>query len=208
MRAAVVVFAALLPATGCDVPPTQPKANTSQPDAPDPRAPVPATPPLKVGDLLPPLTTKGWINGPPPTLGAQGQKLLVVDIWAHWCPHCRHTVPNLIRLRDKYSPSGVRFVGLTNMPEEMAAAYVLQNRIPWPNGYELSPDLIVRFGAGSGMTAPWHQLAPTIYVAGPDGVIRWTDDRRRLRHPDPLEWERLVDAGIATALEPPALVGP
>jgi thiol-disulfide isomerase/thioredoxin len=158
---------------------------------------------LKAGDTLPPLVAKGWINGPPPAIGANGQKLLVVDVWAHWCPFCKSTAPGLVRLHDKYSPSGVAFVSVTNMPDDMVEDYVQKARIPWASGYQIDADMMTRLGAGSGMAVKGYQIAPIIYVVGPDGVIRWTDDRLRMRHPDPVDWEKTLDAGIAAALAPP-----
>src|SRR5262245_28918532 len=47
-----------------------------------------ATPPLKIGDPLPPLSAAGWLNGEPPAPNAPGVRLLVVDAWGSWCPHC------------------------------------------------------------------------------------------------------------------------
>jgi len=40
--------------------------------------------PLVAGDNAPPLEAQGWLNGPCPALGADGPKLIVVDLWALW----------------------------------------------------------------------------------------------------------------------------
>jgi thiol-disulfide isomerase/thioredoxin len=189
---------------GCGGPSAESGPTPREPGPPEFTTPVPDVPPLKAGDVLPPLEAKGWVNGAPPVVGAAGQKLLVVDVWALWCPFCKSTAPNLVRLHAKYAPRGVQFVGLTNMPADAVDSYVATARIPWPNGYLIGADTITRLGAGSGMAVAGYQVAPTLYLAGPDGVVRWSDGRHRMRHPDPGEWERTVDAAIAAALDPPA----
>jgi len=201
VRPAVVLAAALLIA-GCEPTPV-PRPTNVPDDVPEVTTPVPSTPQLKVGDVLPPLVTKGWINGPPPAVGAPGQKLLLVDVWAHWCPFCKTSAPDLVRLHEKYSPRGVQFVGLTNMPDDMVEPYVAKARIPWANGYLMSTDTIIRLGAGSGMPGAGYQVAPTILLVGPDGVIRWTDERRRMQHSPPENWSKVVDAALAAQLDPP-----
>ena len=201
MRPAVVLIAALLVA-GCE--PTPPPPRPSLPDdMPEVTTPVPPTPQLKVGDILPPLVTKGWINGPPPAVGAPGQKLLLVDVWAHWCPFCKTSAPQLVQLHEKYAPRGVHFVGLTNMPDDMVGNYVSRAKIPWPNGYQMSTETIIRLGAGSGMPGAGYQVAPTILLVGSDGVIRWTDERMRQQHAPPADWHKVVDAAIAAQLDAP-----
>jgi hypothetical protein len=42
-----------------------------------PTAPVPA------GEAAPAIAAEGWVNGPPPAVGAD-RKLVVLDIWATW----------------------------------------------------------------------------------------------------------------------------
>lgn len=201
MRPAVVLAAVIL-AAGCEPTPI-PRPNNMPDDMPEVTTPVPPTPQLKVGDLIPPLVAKGWINGPPPAVGAPGQKLLLIDAWAHWCPFCKTSAPQLVALHEKYASRGVQFVGLTNMPDDMVGNYVSRSHIPWPNGYQMSTDTIIRLGVGSGMPSPGYQVAPTIFLVGPDGVVRWTDERMRMRHTPPTDWDKAVDAAIAAQLDAP-----
>ncbi|QDU22101.1 TlpA family protein disulfide reductase [Urbifossiella limnaea] len=200
MRAAVVLAVALL-AAGCEPAPPPPRKGNIADDVPEVTTPVPPTPQLKVGDVIPPLEVKGWINGPPPAVGAPGQKLLLVDVWAEWCPFCKNSAPQLVRLYEKYSSRGVQFVGLTNMPDDMVGQYVSRARIPWANGYLMSTDTIIRLGVGTGMRGVGYQVAPTIYLVGPDGVVRWTDQRMRMNHTPPRDWNKIVDAAIAAQLD-------
>lgn len=191
---------ALWLAVGCEPPPN---ARVETPDAPRPRATGVATPPLEVGAALPPLQAEGWVNGPPPAPGAAGTRLLVVDVWGTWCPYCARSAPELVQLHKKYADRGVAFVSITNTHRGVVEGFVRRHALTWANGYGASPETIAALGAGSGMTGPpEYESAPTVYLVGPDGRVRWTDGRGRMKHEEPDAWARKLDAAIADALAP------
>ena len=39
-------------------------------------------------------------------------RVLLCNFWATWCAPCREEMPMLSRLRDKYEPKGIEFVGI------------------------------------------------------------------------------------------------
>lgn len=168
-----------------------------------PSNPPPTTDPISPGDSFPPLQVKGWVHGPPPAMNAPGVRLTVVDVWASWCPYCREAAPGLVRVYHKYADRGVSFVSVTNMPEVTASIFSREFGAPWPSGYDLSPDGIAALRANSGMPTPGYEIAPTVYLVGPDGRIRWSD-RGRFRHTNAGDWERALDAAVAAALDDPA----
>src|SRR5262245_45554913 len=90
--------------------------------------------PLGKGDVFPPLVAEGWVNGPPPSPGAPNMRLLVVDLWADWCPYCRRGAPDLLQVYHKYSDRGVAFVSLTNMLKVAVEGFVREFSVPWANG--------------------------------------------------------------------------
>lgn len=40
-------------------------------------------------------------------------KVIVLDLWATWCPPCRDEIPHLVSLNDELKSRGVEFIGLT-----------------------------------------------------------------------------------------------
>lgn len=53
-------------------------------DEPPKTPPIPGINPLAAGQLLPALEAEGWLNGPPPMLGGNGPRVLLVDVFALW----------------------------------------------------------------------------------------------------------------------------
>ncbi len=39
-------------------------------------------------------------------------KILVVNLWASWCPPCREEIPGLVRAQQKFAANGVQIVGI------------------------------------------------------------------------------------------------
>lgn len=39
-------------------------------------------------------------------------KLLVINLWATWCPPCRAEMPGFVKLQQKYAQQNVQFIGL------------------------------------------------------------------------------------------------
>ena len=197
-RLSVSAVAALLIIAGaCDRPSEPPP-----PAEPVPAMPplVPATPALKAGDKLPALAAEGWLNGTPPSASEPGVRLLVVDVWAHWCPLCRKGAPGLVGLHKKYAGRGVVFVSLTNLHRDSVAPFVQEYGLTWPNGYGATPETIAALGAGSGMSMPGYGVAPTLYLVGPDGRVVWSDGQARFHHTESAQWRQDVERAIDTAL--------
>ena len=52
------------------------------------RAPLPPgtypAGPLRTGEAAPLFESAGWLNGPPPSPGSHGPRLIVVDVWSDW----------------------------------------------------------------------------------------------------------------------------
>jgi thiol-disulfide isomerase/thioredoxin len=164
--------------------------------------------PLPPGTKVPPLAAAGWINGRPPAPG--GFRLLVLDLWADWCPACRQIAPGLMRVYQKYRGNGVAFVSMTPDRQEGALSFVEQFKVPWACGYGVPRETIAAFGAYNAdrlanyfdainldrrrpaaeratadlpeAVRPRYELSPMFYVIGRDGRVLWHDGQARPRH--------------------------
>jgi len=156
---------------------------------------------LRIGEPLPALKAAGWINGPPPEVGAPGQTGMVVDISAMWCPVCKTSAPSLTAMAEHYKPKGIAFVTIMSDDKMVAENYVSTHKLFWPTGYEASKQMLADLGAHqSERTMPNAVGMPTIYLVDPKGIVRWHDERSRFRHRSSAEIVRKLDAAIQELL--------
>ncbi len=121
---------------------------------------------LSVGAKAPNFTLK-TIDGKSFTLQnnfKQG-KVVLLDIWATWCPPCRAEIPYLVDLHKKYSGKNVTFVGVAiDQSKSDVADFVKKNKI----NYTICSD-------PSGATVgDKYQVKgiPATYIIDKKGVIR------------------------------------
>ncbi len=66
-------------------------------------------------------------------------KVVVLDLWATWCPPCRQEIPHLIELSEQYADRGVEVIGLTiEKPEtetDTVRAFKDEFKINYPIGF-------------------------------------------------------------------------
>lgn len=65
-----------------------------------------------VGQAAPSLIVSP-LNGPEFDLSAQHGKVVVINIWATWCPCCQRELPVLNSLYNRYHRNGVEVIGLS-----------------------------------------------------------------------------------------------
>jgi len=53
------------------------------------------------------------MNGEPFTLSEHEGQVIVLNIWATWCPPCREEIPDFIEMQDELEDDGVLFVGVS-----------------------------------------------------------------------------------------------
>jgi peroxiredoxin len=109
--------------------------------------------------------------------------------------------PGLVKAFHKYKARGVAFVSLTNQPMASARSFAEKYAIPWPSGYGVKQDTLVRFGAFSReRLVTGYEVNPTLYLIGADGRIHWSDGQARLRHVDGGRVLRELEAALDQAL--------
>jgi len=127
-----------------------------------------AGPPVAPGTAMPAVDAAGWLNLPAGESFDPSGKVVVVDLWATYCPPCRAEIPRLAKVARQYRPLGVEFVGLTDeTAAQVPAIREFIDQTPgfdWPVGYgvrKFTSDLNIRG-------------IPTLIVFGADGRARWS----------------------------------
>lgn len=92
----------------------------------------------------------------------KGQYVLV-DFWASWCGPCRHEIPNLIAIYNKYKGDKFNVLGVAtwDKPEKTLEA-IQQDKIPYPQ---------IMNAQKAGSDAYNISGIPEIILFGPDGTI-------------------------------------
>jgi cytochrome c biogenesis protein CcmG/thiol:disulfide interchange protein DsbE len=67
---------------------------------------------LDTGDLAPDFRSADLRDGKAVSLSKLKGKVVLIDIWATWCPPCRMEIPHFISLQKKYRHQGLRILGI------------------------------------------------------------------------------------------------
>jgi cytochrome c biogenesis protein CcmG/thiol:disulfide interchange protein DsbE len=97
-------------------------------------------------------------------------KVVVLDFWATWCPPCRMSIPELVKLQKKYQDDGFEVLGISlDDPQDELSRYLTEFKEKYKINYR-----ILRFNSKVmqdyfGMESP---AIPTMFVIDRDGKIR------------------------------------
>jgi cytochrome c biogenesis protein CcmG/thiol:disulfide interchange protein DsbE len=128
-------------------------------------APLSSSPSPREGFLAPDFTLD-TLDGKKVTLSELRGKIVIINLWATWCPPCRAEMPALENAYEQYRDSGVVILGLnvTNQDSE-------KDIPPFVKEFGLTfPILLDRDGSVSTL----YQLRglPTTYFVNREGIIR------------------------------------
>lgn len=169
-----------------------------------PSQPVVTSETLEPGDRVPQITVAGWLNETPPAIPSSQAQVIVLDVWANWCPFCRGTAPNLVKVFKKYQNQNVSFVSLTNENKESVQRMIADMGIPWPSGFGATMETLRNLGAstasGAMLMGGAYDVKPTLYVVGRDGRVIWSDGHMRYNHRNPDDTASALEAAIDHAL--------
>ena len=119
----------------------------------------------QAGFLAPDFTLK-TIRGEPVGLSSLRGKVVLVKIWASWCPPCRAEMPAIEHTYQAYKDKGFVVLAVNSTVQDAttnAQAFVSENKLGFP---------ILMDEMGE-VTRLYHvQSLPTSFFIGPDGIIR------------------------------------
>jgi thiol-disulfide isomerase/thioredoxin len=163
---ALVLAAVLLAASACQRAPAPGSASPAKatPTAAAPAAPLApsaAAPLLAIGRAFPAFMIDFLAKG-----GARHAiegKLVVLNIWASWCPPCRREMPGLNQLARKLDPKRFVVIGLSTDDDAKAAqAMLTQDGIGFANFLDQGGDMTRRLGTDA---------YPDTFIIGANGVL-------------------------------------
>lgn len=120
--------------------------------------------PLGAGTTAPP--TRGvTVDGVPFDLASWRGHVVVVNVWATWCPPCLQEMPEFADAARRWDKKDVRFVGLAaDSPAEKIPFVVDKLAIPYPN---LPIDVATQ--------RAWNATAlPSTFILRKDGTVGWS----------------------------------
>lgn len=112
------------------------------------------------------------LDGKPLKLSDYRGKVVVVDFWGYWCPHCVAMIPHEKTMVKKLEGKPFALLGVNN-DRSLAEAQegVKRDKITWPSFFDDQ-------AKGTPICSAWGiQSFPAIFVIDHKGVIRYTNVR-------------------------------
>ena len=113
--------------------------------------------------ILPPIRLQGIDRANAVTADFRG-KVLVLNVWATWCPPCRKEMPSLERLHARLDPARAKIIGLSvEIDEHRVREWLMQSKITFANYLDAgTPSARALLGINS---------YPQTFFIGPDGQL-------------------------------------
>lgn len=108
------------------------------------------------------------LEGEPFRLADYRGEVVVLNVWATWCPPCRVEMPGFVDLQNELGDRGVQFVGVAVDREGAGAvrSFVEEREVNYPQ--IVSPSLAARYFPGD--------VVPRTYVIDKQGRIRYSHE--------------------------------
>ncbi len=111
------------------------------------------------GQPAPELRFTRVADGSTASLADHRGKVVVLNLWATWCPPCRAELPDLDRLQETYRDRGLVVLQISDEPRETLNRFLEESPMTTEHGY------VERF--------PWPAGGrPTTFVVDREGIVR------------------------------------
>lgn len=110
------------------------------------------------------------IDGNTVKLSDYAGKVVLVNIWATWCPPCRAEIPDIAELYDDYEDKGLVVLGIS--VDEINGEFTVDDLAA--ASAELGVNYLVLLGTESVAEAYISKAGgiPETYIVGPDGIVK------------------------------------
>jgi thiol-disulfide isomerase/thioredoxin len=121
-----------------------------------------ASPPLLEGKAFPSFMLN-YVLGKSAREPAFKGKVLVLNVWATWCPPCRKEMPSLQRLSQMLDPKRFAVIGLsTDEDSLLAIEFLAQGGITFSNFFDRNGKMSKQLGL---------KVYPETFLIAPDGTL-------------------------------------
>ncbi len=102
--------------------------------------------PLAVGDSAPDFSVPAFPSGSLDLKNYHGQ-IVVLNLWATWCPPCVEETPSLVQFAEKMRDRGVIVLSISVDEDQKALQdFIQENHISYPVGRDPDRSLSARYG--------------------------------------------------------------
>ncbi len=96
--------------------------------------------------------------------------IVLLDFWATWCPPCRMSIPELVKLQEEHKDKGLVILGLSmDDPSQFTNEYLKAFKEKYKINYTIlrvDRQVLVNYFANQNIAIP------TMFIVDKDGIIR------------------------------------